>query len=229
MKAANALNEIMHQIEAWYDADKRKARADLPYDENGWFAPTPPERAFGEQYGVDWRWGIDWTYGIWAKEDSSDQVSQIETLTFVETGLVDTWQGPQPFDAIMEKLGGAVYVTALECRSCADYGLLLTITCSAFDEAKAEWIERTILDQLAAGSIRNLQKGIVLEDSVHLNLDISQNLPRPNGTKIVLDGMYFVVNLPENIAIINEFLRSHGCVDIQYSFTQLELKNPGKE
>jgi hypothetical protein len=223
-KAAHALNEILSQIETWYDRDKRLALTVGDYLHEEWPEPTPPERAIGEQYGVEWRWAIDWTFGIWSKEGYDDQVSQVGNLVFLEPRISGTWQGPQPFDAIMGKLGGTVHVDADQCRMYPDHLQVASIHCTAPDEPTAEWIEMVFQDQLATGNTTYLREWMLsneydwLPDHAPILNQFSHK-----GRTVMLERIGAEGGLAESMAIMTEFLKSQGCTSIEYSFTQIDL------
>ncbi|MEO8610286.1 MAG: hypothetical protein ABI690_20490 [Chloroflexota bacterium] len=104
---------------------------------------TPPEIAFRDQYQVGWTeyfgsgktFPLDWVHGDWALEG----VRVFRNIVYLEPPG-NTYAGPKPFDAIMEKLGGQLAVW----EEVGDGALVVSIKFSTPNQEIADAVDRRI-------------------------------------------------------------------------------------
>jgi hypothetical protein len=189
--AQNALSEIhriLQKIADWHRAHPGEFD-DARTDGNSMAHPTPPELELAQQYGIEWRSAIAWF----------DKVSidiHFDRYVFLTRGFGTDSVG-EPFDQVMDKLGGKGY---LEGNSVGNvlYGILFTLTCDAPDEATAQ----AFIDG---------------------NLGFHW-LIRRTGTHLIFDRCRFG-EYPAFINLVAE-LREKSCQNIQFSFSQWDREQP---
>jgi hypothetical protein len=146
--AAQELNNILQQLKSWWDKQLAASTAMEWHDIFETGGMTPLEEAFSQHYDVDWK-GINWYYWKWGDETNIPVVT-LNEFVFVRSPHYHIWYGPQPFDGLLKRLGGEVWVESSESRSHADTGIDLLIESDAPDETIAQKIEEECLKYITA-------------------------------------------------------------------------------
>jgi hypothetical protein len=147
---ANELRYILKTIANYWQQYDNKERLTVENSLIENEVLTPPEMHFKDKYQVGWTqyfgtnkaYPLDWVHGEWAVEG----VRVFRNIVYVRPPG-DTWAGPKPFDAIMEKLGGHLAVW----QEVGEGGLAVSIQFSAPNPNIAEAIDRQITRYVHSG------------------------------------------------------------------------------
>ena len=136
-KAADEIRSIIKTIQDWHRNNPEKANALYERWSSGDEYPAPLseiEEVLAKKYDVRWPNGIDWF------EDAEIELI-LDHIVHVSTKYQVTW-GPQPFDQIIERLGGYGLITG---EGIGDtFGQIwVLLSCIAPDEATAIEIEKS--------------------------------------------------------------------------------------
>lgn len=133
-KAVVELHQIFETIEKWHRENPEKSDAWYQASQNaGWVGMASEiESALGQQYHVQWRDGIDW----YAQPNINIVLDHIVLLT----PRGQTYGGPQPFEQVIESLGGIGMMVGDDMSNI--FGeILFDVSCDAPNEAVAVLIE----------------------------------------------------------------------------------------
>jgi hypothetical protein len=231
---AEELRAALRAIGAWRAqfGDDEAALDDALHDLFERKIMTPPEESLKAQYQLTWQRTLDW---VLSPAVADVAVQQYEHLVIVQPPG-STWNGASPFDAILERLGGAV---ALTCEDRESY-LVMRLSAQAPDEASAQ----RILDEIEhreVGRQRLSPHGLfwtdalitragrrVTFDRLHLQQMAASRAGEPQfrrsrlGNQAQRDAWraQWLGVAPQIVSLI-EHLRSHGCSEITCSFAEL--------
>jgi hypothetical protein len=227
-KAAETLRDILVTIAEWYD---RPENADLRaqwWEQGEELPPSPPEIDFGKQYGVGWNEHsiIDW---VLSRSVAEAAVSVLGSHVFVSNGILEeTWLGPKPFDALMEKLGGRVQVTG----ESGDARLSVAISCIAPDEGTARSVcdqcstyfsnphlqpmpWQSYADEQALRAIDPADMARYVAASItSFGSAAQEGSVNRDGLKLEFSGVVFS-NIQHGLLALVEYLNGKGCTDIK--------------
>jgi hypothetical protein len=215
-QAEKALQTMLTAIEGWHrgkkgsyplaiQGKKAQPREDL----------TPPEYHFAEQYQIEWPRPVGWI----TKHDPGDlTLSRMDHVVFLSS-FNFAFQGPQPFDEIMAKLGGQVTVQA---HSCDDYGdtlVVLNLSCTAPDPAQAEWIDLIFQDYRDSTVTRHafyewIDKFQDTDD--YWPKGIVYNQTERDGAR--LDFRNVAIHDVQYVRNFIQYLENEGCSDFRFEF-----------
>ena len=147
-KAVAEIKSILGTISQWHKDNPDEAEA--LYQRWGSGEEWPPalskaEQELAKQYNVKWPAGIDWF------DDVRIHVS-LGHLVLIDTKFQTDW-GPQPFDAIINRLGGYGLVVGTSIGGDYFGGIMVLLQCEAPDgkvaqeiatEKETEWETETI-------------------------------------------------------------------------------------
>jgi hypothetical protein len=133
-KAADELRQIFKQIEDWHEQNPEKSEALMERWSRGEWpqAVSEIEEILAEKYGVRWTNGIEWFWDA-RLELLLDHIVHIST-----GGQTDS--GPEPFDEIIERLGGYGLVTGADVGGTPFGKIIVYLSCVAPDIETAEMI-----------------------------------------------------------------------------------------
>jgi hypothetical protein len=132
---ADEFETILERMSLWWDHLSRDEREAWNGTAETSFL-TPPETELSQLYNVDWPFSLGW--GRWARYRDVSPISVFNNLVFIENPHPDLHKGPQPFNGLMARFGGDVFVYVNESRSYPDTILLVEITCIAPDDRTAQ-------------------------------------------------------------------------------------------
>jgi len=129
---AEIMRTILLQIAAW------RAQQSWSYD----YDPTPIEKAFSQQYEVEWPMALDWLNGDVdnAQQDITKALTVVDQLIFVDNPY-QTHMGIQPFEGLLRYFGAAT--AGFDKASIEEFvqypptWFTITLTCVAPDAATA--------------------------------------------------------------------------------------------
>jgi hypothetical protein len=192
---------------------------------------TPPEEAIKAQYQLGWARTLDWAEG---PEVADVAVVQYEHLVVVQP--LRTWNGPTPFDAIMERLGGVLAVLSETYESY----LVLRLSGLAPDELTAQRILDDV-DYRETGRHRVSPHGLfwtdaaimrkgrrVIFDNLELHHRASSRAGEPKLRRSRLRNQALSdawraqwLGVAQQIISLIEHLRAYGCTEIEYSVKEI--------
>jgi hypothetical protein len=232
-RAAAAIEAMIRAAVEWIQQPEN-AEVLQQAETKGLFSATPPEREFAEKLGLDW--GPS-RYGEMFFKDWSYQVITLDNLLFVDGN--ESSRGAYPFDAVVAKLGGEVYVHGtlatkiVEVKRKADdaprkyreetgdyASLTVSVSCVAPDDAAAARIETEYGDYQARMSASRGSPEWDLfstpwEEFGGLS-STTGNLRREGARLFFIDLQIF--HISEGFPAMIDYFRARGCTDIRYEF-----------
>jgi hypothetical protein len=192
----------------------------------------PPEEAIKAQYQLDWNRLLDW---VPDPEIADVAVFQHETMVVLQPPA-STWNGPVPFDTIMEQLGGAL---AIICENRDSY-LMMRLSCLAPDEATARrmladveyreghragvsphglfWTEATITREGRRVTFDRLR----LYQITALRVDEPAFRRSPQRNQVLRAAWHEKwLGVAQQIMSLLEHVRGYGCSDVEYSVSEI--------
>lgn len=192
-KAADEIQQIIETIQNWHKNNPEKADALYARWASGDEYPAPLseiEETLAKKYDVRWPNGIDWF------DDAQIEIIR-EHIVQIDTKYQVDW-GPQPFDQIIEQMGGYGLVTGMDIGG-ERYGhIWVALSCIAPDEETAIKLE---------------QSKTTKQDDYD---EITQTVRR-NDSRLVF-GWEWYEGIWQLDKLISE-LEKLGCTEISYQFT----------
>ena len=187
-KAADEIKQILKQIEDWHTQNPEKSDALIERWVNSGEYPqavSEIEKAFAQKYHVRWDNGIEWFWD--AQVDIIlNHIIHIKTIHHTDSG-------PEPFDEIIERLGGHGFVAGYDFGG-NPFGIInVFVSCNAPNEETVDKIAMSYTNQ--EDDIADLK---IRKNSLHFSWDFYQSSWQ-------LD------------KLIQE-LKDFGCTNISYSF-----------
>ena len=144
--AQEELNKILERLKIWWtqqltDTDSQEWQNLVEVG-----GLTPLEEEFSRHYDVEWK-GINWYYWLAATE-LQEPVVTFKEFVFVRSPHYYIWYGPQPFDGLLKRLGGEVWIESDVSQSYPDTDLNILIICDAPNETTAQQIEEECLSYM---------------------------------------------------------------------------------
>jgi hypothetical protein len=132
---------IVREVQDWWSQHKESEWHAIENELRRTHRSTPPEQAAKQRYGLN-LWAIPTNFLDWVRHDEALKgVFRLGTLVFVQSAG-ETWQPPNPFNDIMEKLGGRV-VQDIEGD---DTQIVLNLRMTAPDEQTAKALYTYIVE-----------------------------------------------------------------------------------
>ena len=226
-KAAREIRSLLRSIGNWWDSLSLEEReAWEKHIESA--VLTPPEAKFRDQYKIEWPFSLYWFGWAWDEEP----VHRIDTSVFISNPHLYTSKGPQPFDELLAKLGGEVFVQADASLTYPNTVLFIDIVCDLptneedteilFESLRQDF-EAHHIDHLYANEHYSHNLDIWLDYSVVNDRFIENNVRvyevERDDNELKLYGIrptdgYWWEDLPRFI----DFLRNEGCSDIRFTF-----------
>src|SRR5215207_9042562 len=104
-QAADAARTILYRVAAYWqslsDAEKNITLVSVVQDRQ----LTLVEEQLRESYGIEWTAGLDWVID---NPDLLERAVQVYGRHVFMENTDQTWNGPEPFEALWKKLGGHV-------------------------------------------------------------------------------------------------------------------------
>lgn len=94
--------KLLHQMIADIQDEQHQLELQRKLPDN--YKPVQIEMALSEEYGVEWRFSLDWAWQV------DYAVRQIDNYVIVQNVLAETWNGPHPFDQLLERFGAQTLV-----------------------------------------------------------------------------------------------------------------------
>lgn len=212
-KAGEQLRDILTQIATWHQAY---------YEQHGVYfgahhvppPPTPIEEQLAQRYAIEWDWeqGVDWA----KRTDEAPQQVRVSNQLVVISSLF-THYLEQPFSALIEQMGGESFVATDP--ETAEIQVLVTITCNAPDVETTNAL-KTVLEEYFRAISESRYRGVP-PWSEDWRKNASGGEVHVEGTTIHLRELN--VGLPDTLDLIVDFLRSHGCLNIEYRLMERYL------
>lgn len=145
-QAEEKLNAVYNQLAAWWESLDKDTRVALSKTSD-MKQLTPIERQLKEEWGVTWEYSLNW----FSWRNYRYPIYRYENFVFV-TDPCDLWHGPQPFDEMLQKLGGKVNLEVFESYSNPQNSqLVLDIRCRLpSDEENATLLYLGLKEDFAA-------------------------------------------------------------------------------
>lgn len=184
-------------------------------DTNLWLPSASVESQIAKHFDIEWPRPIEWVDD--GEFFGDDTVTQSGPIIFIDA-YSWAFQGPQPFDTILAKLGARVSAEVYGCEDREDVYLLFTIKCEAPTAEQAESLELAFRDILDSGTsplhglVDAYAHEILPPDTVH-NQIVRQ------GTKLSFTNLRLgeITYLPRFIT----WLETEGCTNISYDFVEI--------
>jgi hypothetical protein len=187
-----------------------------------WPPSLSVEQQIAKHFDIEWPHHIEWVDD--GEFFGDDTVTQDGSIVFVDAY---SWahQGPQPFDAIMAKLGARVSAEVHECRGHEDVYLLFNIECEAQTPEQAEWLELVFEDFTGSGTLSALHGLVDAYAHEILPPDLLHNQSMRQGTQL----SFTKVRLGEvtYLARFVKWLENEGCTNISCEFVEIKAEQEG--
>jgi hypothetical protein len=236
--AASAAEAITNMTRAAVEWMQRRENAEvLEQREQGELVPaTPPEREFAEKLGVSWGFA---RFGDMFTDRWQRAVTVFDTLVLIDGTESD--YGAHPYDAIVARLGGEVYVDGTlrmetvemqlsgddEPRTYlddpGDYSrLTASVSCRAADSDSAAQIQAEYEGyqerERATRGTNDWELFNTPWAEPGKQSSVSGELSR-DGVNLNFSGLEFF-HLVEGFPAMLSYLRAKGCTEIQYTFME---------
>ncbi len=144
-QVATEIRTILQRIESWWGNLNPAQRTEWESKIETAIL-TPPEEMLRQEYEIDWPFSLAWYFVDYARTIAP--VQAFDRLVIIENPHAYIWRGPQPFNGLLEKLGGEVVVRAEESQSFPNTRIVTRLKCTApnadaSDRIRAE-IERAV-------------------------------------------------------------------------------------
>jgi hypothetical protein len=210
------VTSLLRKIFDWYHQPENADA--LAAWEGGGVDPAPIELAMAEQLGIPWpEFALDW---LWFGPDGQGPVKVLDSLVFIDGS--ESELGAHPADYLIQLVGGQPLIDGYVEPEGYDTSrdLVLTLTCTAKDEAAAEAIEAETL----AYSQKTNEHGSPGFDApwmANASLLVASAYyggVRRVGSNLQFTGTFWRIG--NGFPALVAWLRARGCTDVHYEFTE---------